>query len=295
MPRSRRGTGLLPPDLLRLLHTPLTEAGSGRVRYGAAMALWRAGHLSEAQLEVYREAAAHDGRDPDAMLRDRDLPQVELPPRDAAAAIRTLVAEAETYLRALSHPGAAEVRAGLALRPDDLEGLRPRSNAVVERWLDTALASIADPHRGLACAISDAAPHLAWVTYDAYPRDLAGDAFAEGHAFAPLVGESAPYRVQGFELGLFLIAPHVLYRDHRHPAAELYAPLTGPHGWRFGIDTPRQIKQAHEPVWNPPNHPHLTRTGSTPFLAFFVWTSDVSAIAHILPASDWSDLENWNI
>lgn len=295
MPRLREGSGLLPPDLLRLLHTPVTEAGSGRVRYGAAMALWRAGHLSEAQLEVYREAAAHDGRDPKEMLKDRGLPHLETPPRDADTAIRILAAEAESYLRALSHPGAAEVRAGLALRPDRLEVLHPGSNAVVARWLDTALASIAAPHRGLATAIADAAPHLNWVTYDAYPRDLAGDAFAEGHAFAALVGENAPYHVSGFELGLFLIAPHVLYRDHCHPAAELYAPLTGPHGWRFGIGAPRQIKQAHEPVWNPPNRPHLTRTGSNPFLAFFVWTTDVSADAHILPASDWPELENWQI
>lgn len=295
MPRPRRGSGLLPPDLIRLLHTPLMEAGSGRVRYGAAMALWRAGQLSEAQLEVYREAAAHDGRDPGTMLRDRNLPLVAPPPRDAISAIRTLAAETTTYLSALVHPGAAEVRAGLARLPDQPEALPSRSNGVVERWLDTALDSIDDPHRGLARAISDAAPHLQWMTYDAYPRDLAGDAFAEGHAFAPLAGKNAPYRVPDFELGLFVIAPHVLYRDHRHPAAELYAPLTGPHGWRFGVGAPRQIKPAHEPVWNSPNRPHLTRTGSTPFLAIFAWTSDVHADAHILPAPDWPELEAWQI
>ncbi len=34
-------------------------------------------------------------------------------------------------------------------------------------------------------------------------------------------------------MGLFVIAPHVLYRDHAHAAPELYLPLTGPHGWRF--------------------------------------------------------------
>lgn len=295
MPRPREGSGLLPPDLLRLLHTPLTEAGSGRVRYGAAMALWRAGHLSEAQLEVYREAAAHDRRDPKAMLNDRSLPQVDPLPQDAADAISALAAETQTYLRALSHPGAAEVRAGLARRPERPGALRPRSNSVVANWLEPALASIADPHRGLARAISDAAPHLEWVTYDAYPRDLAGDAFAEGHAFAPLFGEHAPYCMADFEVGLFLIAPHVLYRDHHHPASELYAPLTGPHGWRFGIDAPRQIKPAHEPVWNPPNRPHMTRTGSSPFLSIFVWTTDVHAVAHILPASDWPELEAWMI
>lgn len=295
MPDTGREGGPLPPDLLALLHSPLHGAGSGRVRYGAAMALWRAGQMSEAQLEVYREAAADDGRDPAAMLRDRNLPPVRPPRRDAGHALDTLVRAIEDYLLGLSHPGAAEVRAGLARRPLQPIDLRPHPNPVVARWLDTALAAIEAPHHALARAIADASAHLEWMTYDAYPRDLAGEAFAEGHAFAPLIGETAPYRAAEFELGLFLIAPHVTYRDHWHPATELYAPLTGPHGWRFGVDAPRQIKSAHEPVWNPPNHPHLTRTGSAPFLAVFVWTSDVTAIAHILPAQDWPALEEWRI
>jgi hypothetical protein len=44
------------------------------VRYGAAMALYQAGLLSEAQLEVYRETSAHDGRDPLSVLAERGLP-----------------------------------------------------------------------------------------------------------------------------------------------------------------------------------------------------------------------------
>ncbi len=59
---------------LALLHTPLGPKGSGRVRYGAAMALYQAGLLSEAQLEVYRETSAHDGRDPLSVLTERGLP-----------------------------------------------------------------------------------------------------------------------------------------------------------------------------------------------------------------------------
>ena len=62
---------------LALLHSPLGPKGSGRVRYGAAMALYQAGLISEAQLEVYRETSAHDGRDPLSVLVERGLP---LPP-----------------------------------------------------------------------------------------------------------------------------------------------------------------------------------------------------------------------
>jgi len=56
------------------LHTPVGEPGSGRVRYGAAMALYAQGQISAEVLEVYRIASAHDGRDPAATLREMRLP-----------------------------------------------------------------------------------------------------------------------------------------------------------------------------------------------------------------------------
>ena len=40
--------------LLSALATPLGQPGSGRVRYGAAMALHRRGKIGDAALEVYR-------------------------------------------------------------------------------------------------------------------------------------------------------------------------------------------------------------------------------------------------
>lgn len=63
----------LSPDLWRWLQAPLGEPGSGRVRYGAAMELFVAGLIDEEQLEVYREASAHDGRDPAPILSERGL------------------------------------------------------------------------------------------------------------------------------------------------------------------------------------------------------------------------------
>ncbi|MDZ7908534.1 MAG: dimethylsulfonioproprionate lyase family protein [Gemmobacter sp.] len=116
-------------------------------------------------------------------------------------------------------------------------------------------------------------------------------AFADGHAFASLLGEAAPIPAQDFDLGLFLIAPHVLYRDHAHAAPELYAPLTGPHGWRFGPGRPLVLKPAHQPVWNPPQRPHLTKVGALPFLCLFAWTREVNSPARVIPADDWPALE----
>ncbi len=106
-----------------------------------------------------------------------------------------------------------------------------------------------------------------------------------------MVGENAPVAARDFDLGLFLIAPGTLYRDHRHPAPELYAPLTGPHFWRFRPDAPLLPKPAHRPVWNDPLQPHATKVGAVPFLCLFVWTRDVNLPAEVLPASDWPDIE----
>ena len=83
----------------------------------------------------------------------------------------------------------------------------------------------------------------------------------------------------------------MLYRDHCHAAPELYAPLTGPHGWRFGPGRPLMVKPAHQPVWNPPYPPHLTKVGPVPFLCLFGWTRDVNEVARVMPAADWPELE----
>ncbi len=278
-------------DALHLLHTPLGLAGSGRVRYGAAMELYRRGMISEAQLDAYREASPFDGRDPARLLADRGLPPVAPPPGTPAAVMQALFAAARDYLSTLSFPGAAEVRAGLGRCSPAGRVPAARRHPVADRWLGPALDRAASHQPQLAAAIARAAPHLAWISYDAYPRAAIGDSFAEGHAFAAIAGGSAAYSAEDFELGLFLIAPDVLYRDHCHRAPELYAPLTGPHGWRFAPGRPLIVKPAGEPVWNPPLQPHLTKVGPVPFLCLFVWTSHVNEPAQVLPASDWGPLE----
>jgi hypothetical protein len=274
-------------DPLALLNSPLAVPGSGRVRYGAAMALWREGRISAEVLEVYRIASAHDGRDPRADLRDRGLP---LPPVPAPAPVlEDLYRTARDYLFALDHPGAEEVRASLPPEPGPLRAMTPRPNPVVEAWLGPALAAVqgADPLRQ---AIAAARDRLDWITYDGYPPEEIGAEFAGGHAFASILGGDAPFPAMDVDMGLFLIAPGVLYRDHRHLAPELYAPLTGPHGWRFGTGRPLIAKPAHRPVWNPPLAPHLTLVGRVPFLALFVWTRDVDNLAEVIPADDWAEL-----
>jgi hypothetical protein len=278
-------------DAIELLHTPLGLPGSGRVRYGAAMELFQQGVLSEAQLDAYREASPFDGRDPGLLLRARGLPPVPRPHTTPAARLHALFAAARDYLDTLSHPGAPDVRAclGRCVESDHLP--EPRAHPVAARWLEPALAAARTLQPQLADAIEAAAPHLAWVSYDSYPRAEIGDSFAEGHAYAAIAGSGGAFTAADFDLGVFLIAPHVLYRDHCHRAPELYAPLTGPHGWRFGPGRPLLTKPAGEPVWNPSLQPHLTKVGHVPFLCLFAWTRDVTEAARVLLASDWPALE----
>lgn len=275
-----------------LLGVPLGARGSGRARYGRAMRLWADDALSPAQLEAYRVAAADDHRPPRQVLEDRRLPI----PADATpspeALVRALVEEADRYLAGLPGPGVTEVRTLLSRwrdGPVTLPATVP--NGVVEAHLAPALEALAADQPALAGAIAAAAPFLRWIAFDGYPPDQIGEAFLRGHAFCSIVGEGAPIPAQNFDLGLFLIAPHVLYRDHAHAAPELYAPLTGPHGWRFGAGRPLVAKPAHLPVWNPAHQPHLTKVGPVPFLGLFGWTRDIWDPAHVVPATDWPELE----
>jgi hypothetical protein len=268
------------------LSAPLGQAGSGRVRYGAAMALYRAGRIGDEALEVYRICANLDGENPVGLLVERGLPV------PGETAIAGLIFEADRYIAGLQGVGVADVRAGIvqavggAITPH-----APVDHPVVARHLPVALATLGQTHGALGAAIETASAHLNWKTFDQYPPDQIGPYFAAGNAFASIIGEDAPLKARDFDLGLFLIAPNVLYRDHHHAAPELYAPLTGPHGWRFGPGTPLQIKPAHEPVWNNPHRPHATKVGHLPFLCLFGWTCDVNAPAQVIPASDWAELE----
>ena len=102
-------------DAARFLHAPLGQPGSGRVRYGAAMELWRQGRISAEVLEVYRIASPHDRRDPLTMLRDEGLPLPPMPPLESP--MLALYAAARDYILSLDHSGATEVRAGSPVAP----------------------------------------------------------------------------------------------------------------------------------------------------------------------------------
>jgi len=213
--------------------------------------------------------------------------------KNAELTVRRLIDEIDRYLGSLkgAEDGITAIRQAIAMhakgpfKPNDA---RPPICASFDEALKDARKA---GNGALADAIIAAKPSLAWVTYDAYPRELIGERFPKAHAFVSLIGGDAPFAAADFDLGLFLIEPHTLYRDHRHPAPELYAPVTGPHRWRFGIDDPWQSLPANVPVWNEPERVHATLVGDHPFLAIFAWTRDVHLPSRVVPAPDWREIE----
>ena len=200
----------------------------------------------------------------------------------------TLLAEITRYLSQQILPEMKDVLSGIQRWTVDAPGKVTAQSLPALSHMPAALAAMVD--RDLAQAIEAAVPHLRWITYDGYPPEDIGAAFANGHAFTSLIGGGSPYPAEDFDLGLFLIAPRTLYRDHKHAAPELYAPLTGPHGWRFLPERSVKHLPAGVPVWNKPYAPHATITGDVPFLCIFCWTSDVNETATVIPCDDWDDL-----
>jgi hypothetical protein len=206
--------------------------------------------------------------------------------------VRHLIAEIDTYLGVLAGDGASQVRHGIARWKEGPFAACEPCQTALPGELKTALELLrADGHAGLANAIAAANDHLKWITYELYPRHEIGEAFASGHSYCTIVGDGSSVAATDFYLGLFIIKPNTLYRDHKHKAPELYVPLTGPHGWRFAKNDALIWKPAHQPVWNEPYQHHATKTGPNPFLCIFGWVRDTQEAATVIQCDDWQKLE----
>ena len=94
------------------------------------------------------------------------------------------------------------------------------------------------------------------VTMTKFQAGQIGAAVLEAYRIAAASDTADPAdQLRGF--GLTLPAPartdpqiplHTLVRE----IDRYIAPLTGPHGWRFGPRRPLTLESAHHPVWNPP-------------------------------------------
>ena len=156
----------------------------------------------------------------------------------------------------------------------------PQAQAVV-RFLPDALADagIFDP--AIASAIATIAPRLRWVQTAAYTDALLGEGFTQNYAWCDLIGPQGFFPGNDFILGLLMLGRQQHYKDHFHPAPELYWPLTAPSLWRKG-DSAFVPRQQGEVIWHPASVVHATKTVDKPLLALWAWTHDTATPARLV-------------
>lgn len=176
-------------------------------------------------------------------------------------------------------------------RPTDSGGCVPTHSEL----LSSAISSISDTRfSDLKSALVDAKNQLFWRVDDggfyAEGADV-GEGYKNGNMHTLLIGpRDSLIAHSGLLLGLFLLAPNTLYRDHKHLAPEFYLPLTGPSGWRFDLGD-WQDCDAGTLIYNEPNRVHATRVYEVPFLAIFAWTRDISSACRVVFSDDWAAVE----
>ncbi|WP_120502174.1 dimethylsulfonioproprionate lyase family protein [Roseovarius sp. EL26] len=161
--------------------------------------------------------------------------------------------------------------------------------------LDCAISNLTDrKFFKLKTALTVAKHKLHWRVDDGgfYAKGAdVGQGYKTGNMHTLLVGpKNSLFHADDFLLGFFLLAPNTLYRDHKHLAPEVYMPLTGPSGWRFGSGD-WQDHAAGSVIYNAPNVVHATRVYAVPFLSVFVWAQDINAPCSVVFADDWEKIE----
>ena len=197
-----------------------------------------------------------------------------------------------------SASGVSEVVAGIdrhLANPGQRVKGKPAVPREREGLLDRSIESVTKPGlQSLGSALGRLRDQLTWRIDDGlfYPPDAnVGEGYLNGNLHTELIGpDGCVFRDEEFSLGIFMLAPATLYRDHDHAAPELYLNLTGPCGWRFDRGSWRDFS-AGSIVWNPDGRVHAMRTYEQPFLSVYSWTANVKSRCRVLPMDDWQDIE----
>jgi hypothetical protein len=133
----------------------------------------------------------------------------------------------------------------------------------------------------LAAALAAVDGHLQWLQSAAYNDSLLGEGFLQNYGWCEIIGPKGFFAGDDFLLGLLLLGPHRHYRDHYHPAPELYWPLTGGAAWKRGSGALIE-KPAGVTIFHQPNEVHATKTAAAPLLAVWSWTSHTTTPARLV-------------
>jgi len=164
-----------------------------------------------------------------------------------------------------------------------------------DQVLMNAIARIAAPElQEIANCLKAAKDDLVWREDNAlfYPpgADL-GEGYKKCNLHTLLIGPDAcGHHHPDFSLGIFMLGPRTLYRDHNHDAPELYLNLSEKSGWRFGIRGWQDFP-AGSFIWNAAGETHATRVYDEPFISVFVWLENVNSPCNVIKSDDWPKIE----
>lgn len=157
----------------------------------------------------------------------------------------------------------------------------PEPNGLpVLRYLPQCIGEAMLLNPDLAAAIAAVEDELHWLQSSAYTDDVLGEGFSQNYGWAEIIGPNGFFPGDDFLLGLLMLGPERHYRDHYHPAPELYWPLTSASQW--SIDSgPFVEKPQGALIWHPSMAMHATITRETPLLAVWAWTRDTATPAQL--------------
>ena len=218
---------------------------------------------------------------------------------DKQCRIQALIQSIVTYLQA--HRAAMR---GVDLTLDKLASMDLSEERIIDlppkgtrhdEVLNNAIAGIVAPELcEIAGCLKAAKDDLVWREDNAqfYPpgTDL-GEGYTKCNLHTLLIGANAcGFHHPDFSLGIFMLGPRTLYRDHNHDAPELYLNLSERSGWRFGARD-WQDYSAGSLIWNKAGDPHATRVYDQPFISIFVWLENVNSPCNVIHFDDWIEVE----
>jgi len=134
----------------------------------------------------------------------------------------------------------------------------------------------------VAAAIAALQDELHWQQNPSYSDVAMGrSGYMDGYAYAEIIGPKGFFHGNDFLLGFLLLGPNRVYREHYHPAPELYWTLTGPSRWKRGAGGWEEL-QAGDIRWHRPFVVHATETSQVPLLCLWAWTNDVAEPAKLV-------------
>ena len=158
-----------------------------------------------------------------------------------------------------------------------------------------AIANIANQKlQEIANCLKAAKDDLVWrednAQFYSAGADL-GEGYNKCNLHTLLIGPDAcGHHHPDFSLGIFMLGPRTLYRDHNHDAPELYLNLSEKSGWRFGARDWQDFP-AGSLIWNAAGETHATRIYDEPFISVFFWLENVNSRCNVIHSDDWPKIE----